>query len=287
VDPKTRAKTGEVARLNANQGRAGPPADHPRTNTSGRDSPHRPPGYKSMLLQTASGTREIPDSYLLVAIDETGHEHPDPHHPAFGLGGCAFPAGMYAEWIQDPWRRLKASYFGSPDIPLHAADLRPNDQQAEALGAFFRQGPFGRIAVLTSVGTSKPDSLPDYQLVANGVLERTARLVRHFGCNGAVLIHEESTRTDRLAATYFGGDSLVDSSGQRLPLLKFRMPKSANEPFLEVGDFVMHTAGSQVRAALAGKEWGTRKDFQAVFRTTPEELGQFFEILTAKDPPRS
>jgi hypothetical protein len=240
-----------------------------------------------LQFHTVTGTtQEFPDSYLLVAIDETGHEQPSSHHPAFGLGGCAFPIAMYTPWVRDPWRELKAAHFGGPDVPLHAVDLPPTEQQAEALGTFFRQGRFGRIGALTSVATSSEVPIPDYPLVAGFVVDRIGRLVEHFNCNGAVLVHEESARTDSLAATHFDFPWITGPGSTQLPFVKFRMPKSANEPFLEVADFIMHAAGGQVRASLAGRAWGDRKDFQAVFLTTPPELSEFREIQEIKAAPR-
>ncbi len=40
-------------------------------------------------IETEKGAVVLPESYLLVALDETGHEEMPDGHPAFGLGGCA------------------------------------------------------------------------------------------------------------------------------------------------------------------------------------------------------
>lgn len=206
----------------------------------------------------------------------------NPAHPVFGLGGCALPVGKYGQWIRTPWLDLKRAHFGSDTMKLHAAELNPGQQSAvQAIGEFFRVGQFGRIAVLTSVKTAFSEPLPDYKLVARVVLERIGRLVAHFQCDGAVLVHEEGQRTDHLAAAFFDGYSLtLNEQGQArdLPFLKFRMPKSANEPFLEVADFIIHAAGAQVRTSLKGKDWGRRLDFQSGFATADPTLAQFLEV---------
>jgi hypothetical protein len=242
-------------------------------------------------FQTADRVERIPDSFLLVGIDDTGHEHPsNPAHPVFGLGGCAVPVAKYGQWIRTPWSGLKKAHFGSESVGLHATEIDPSNLAAvQALGEFFRTGQFGRIAVLTSVDTSFSEPIPDYKLVARLVIERIARLVGHFGCDGAVLVHEEGQRTDHLAATFFDGYSLTrDHAGQprNLPFKKFRMPKSANEPFLEVADFVIQAAGGQVRTSLKGRRWGCRPDFQAVFTSVDPALVEFIDVTTVQMKPR-
>ena len=142
----------------------------------------------------------------------------------------------------------------------------------------------GRIAARLHSTILEPD-LPASQLVARQVLDRIARLVGRFGCNGVVLVLEESQRTDRLAATYFSGYDLEvrSSSGPRpLEMLRFRMPKAAAEPFLEVADFVVHAAGGQVRSHLKGLAWGARRDYRAVFGITDQTLVEFIEALSVK-----
>lgn len=240
-----------------------------------------------MQLHGERSTHSIPDSYLLVGLDETGHETPSPEgQPVFGIGGCAVPVRDYECVLRIPWQTLKMEHFGSVDTPLHAADLRnPTSAQLLALGKFFRSESFGRIAALVSTQTILEPDLPAYQLVARQVLDRIARLVGRFGCNGVVLVLEESQRTDRLAATYFSGYHLEvrSSSGPRpLEMLRFRMPKAAVEPFLEVADFVVHAAGGQVRSHLKGAAWGARRDYQAVFGITDQTLVEFIEALSVK-----
>jgi hypothetical protein len=73
----------------------------------------------ALILHTQSEEIKIPDSYLLVSLDETGHEQPDDRaHPAFGLGGCAVTVGRYEAWLKTPWLELKAKYFGGSELPM-------------------------------------------------------------------------------------------------------------------------------------------------------------------------
>ena len=47
-------------------------------------------------------------------------------------------------------------------------------------------------------------------------------------------------------------------------------------------DFIMHAAGNEVRARLAGKIPSGRKDFEVVFRSVEESLVGFIEITKAE-----
>jgi hypothetical protein len=236
--------------------------------------------------------RMIPDDYLLVGLDETGHEDLIPDvHPVFGLGGCAVPVGLYSTFVHEPWCALKESCFQGATTALHASELRdPSPAQVGGLTAFFKTQRFGRIAAVMSVETLLEPALHSYQLLARSVLERIASLVGSFGCRGVALIMEESTRGDRLAAACFSGYHLElrdTGAGVTLPFIKYRMPKSASASLLEVSDFIIHVAGSQVRSVRKGVPWDARRDFDALFRSVDPALAQFMDITEALIEPPS
>src|SRR5687768_15536740 len=87
---------------------------------------------------------------LLVYLDETGEETlSDPTRTMFGFGGCAVTEDRYFPDLATPWRSLKRQHFGSEDARLHAAATPPmTKEQMAAIGDFFRQQPFFRIAAI-------------------------------------------------------------------------------------------------------------------------------------------
>ena len=90
------------------------------------------------------------------------------------------------------------------------------------------------------------------------------------------MIFESSNRADRLIEDAFGDFSLRED-GQPVPVECYFMPKSAEDPALEVADFVMHAVGRQARRKIEGRT-GFAPDFQAVFHFMERKLTSFVEI---------
>jgi hypothetical protein len=233
-----------------------------------------------MVLQSGSGPFEVPDNFLFVGIDETGHEEFLGGHPTFGLGGCAMPARTYQSLVREPWLDLKEKHFGGSNTLLHVHELRaPRDEQITAIADFFRSNHFGRFAALVSADTERDSTVPAYQIAAQQILDFVTGLVNVFNCEGIALIIEDSQRTNRLARAYFEGYEIVRGSGEiSVPLMKFRMRRSVGEPLSEVADFIVHTAGSQTRSARKGYAWDARRDFEAVFRSIDPSLVPFIDM---------
>lgn len=245
----------------------------------------------SLRLISERQEYEIPGSYLIVGLDETGHEwFADRNCPIFGIGGCAVRASEYEYNLKVPWQKVRAEIFPGLKGPLHAAQIGQLPlEKAAILGDFFTKGKFGRLATVVSNRALLEDDLPPYRIVARKIIDQISRFVSRFKCDGVVIIIEESERTDVLAAAFFEGYDIMlsnDFEPRKIPFLKFRMPKKAAEPLLEVADFIVHVAGLQVRDVVYhGREWGQRRDFRTVF--LPEsELGdsrvEFFEIIAAR-----
>lgn len=236
-----------------------------------------------MRLTALDGACVIPDSRLVVGMDETGHHSlTDRHYPVFGLAGCAVRVENLDDRLDAPWRQMKAECFGGPTTPLHAADLRPPSQrQLEALGHFFANNHFGRLAVVLTSETAGVQRYPPYHVVAGPYMTRIASFAASFSCDGVALIAEESEEGDRLVAQAFSGRGLVAKREEKewpLPFDTYRASKRLGLPLLEVADFVAHAAGRHVAAGLRAPQGRPRKDFGAVFELEPRDLAKFMAI---------
>jgi hypothetical protein len=67
------------------------------------------------------------NDWLLVFLDETGHEAFSGNQPYYAVGGCAL-LGLHHAWIKQRWREVRRLINGSADAPLHAAELRPTPE---------------------------------------------------------------------------------------------------------------------------------------------------------------
>ena len=81
------------------------------------------------------------------------------------------------------------------------------------------------------------------------------------------IIVESSQRADAIVQACFSQLTPIDGAS-RLPVVKSLMSKSSNEPGLEVADFIVGAAGSQVQRRLRGQN-GQAADFNDVFCRLP------------------
>jgi len=213
-------------------------------------------------------TLDLRPGMLVCFIDESGDEGlSDPHHPVFGLGGCAVPAHAMAMHLDLPWRRMKARHFGGEGVPLHASALRRQTaEQMAALGSFFRRRPFLRFAALLSRDTAMASDTERLAVLAPTVMRRIGVVASTLPQRptSLALVFEASERLGAAIQRHFDGFTLSDEAGRPIPAEYCFAAKSAGLSGLEVADFVMHAAAGQVRARVEGRP-GWRRDYQAVF----------------------
>jgi uncharacterized protein DUF3800 len=237
---------------------------------------------------------EVSNSSLLVFIDETGEEFcQDPNFPLFGLGGCVVQAATYFSTVFPAWLALKRQFFAMSDSPLHAAGIdRANASGIEALGRFFREQMFSRIAVALTYKTELSEGFEPFQAAAISLLNRLVEVVRWWqGITEIALVIEQSDRGDRLARKFLQFRYWREIGGERtyLPVRGHFMPKKVGEPGLEIADFIMHAVGGRTRERLSGSR-RRRADFGSIFEDVDERLVSFAEInradltSTAPDP---
>lgn len=232
-------------------------------------------------IEHDSGHIVYPGSTLLVAIDETGHEgFAAPLHPVFGLGGCAVLLKHSDELINRPWLYMKERFFDGANVPLHAAKLHnPTKDQVEALEHFFTKFPFYRLAVMAASTFANTTEAPLIQLVCRALWERIVEIAKWSQPTDVVVVIEQSERIKREVWGYLAGYDIGHECIRITPRL-FLAQKTAMQPFMEVADFVMHPAGTQVRNRLKGR-FGIRQDFAAVFHRVDRRLSHYVEILGA------
>lgn len=239
---------------------------------------------------------EIDPDFFWVFIDETGQEHlKDKNFPVFGIGGCAVLGKYYHSELANPWYDLKDKYFDGRHTNLHACDLRnPTSRQLYALNAFFKDMMFSRFASVLSINTlidpniyiedtAQKDTI--HEIVVKNVLNRIAEVAKYHTFKKIIIIREESQRTDKLVFQHMKGMKFkIERSDFHFydsPLI-FNMAKSEREPGLEVADFIIHTAGTQVKRNMSDKKINERKDFKIIFRDVDSRLESFMEITGTK-----
>lgn len=237
----------------------------------------------SVEIKTTEGKKiSLEPSCLLVFIDETGNDVSfDEKHPVFGLGGCVVLASDYDKLVSTPWNNLKNNYFKGVDEPLHASKLNsPVSQQLEALNDFFKNNNFGRVASIVCKDTvnNVNSSNKTYETTARFLIERITK-IRIGNITSVAFFIEESSRDYKLVKQYFSKYKI--KFGIDIPNYYFLTGKSLNLPGLEVADFIIHTAGAQVRNRLIHKNERNRKDFDLIFGSVNEGLTSFGAISSA------
>jgi hypothetical protein len=218
---------------------------------------------------------KIRNDWLLLFLDETGHETFAGNHPYYAVGGCGTLGANY-EVVKAQWKELRRTVNGDPETPLHAADLDYTPENLAAVTQFFTSRDFARFAVAATNKTNFAVDLHAMAAVMGMLKQHIARLVSVLPCTTVALIFESSERGDPLVRQHFGELGLLEEE-RPLPTVHCFMPKSANEPGLEIADFVASAAGTQARFYHRGRT-DFAKDYQAVFHKFPSPFSQFFHI---------
>ncbi len=216
---------------------------------------------------------------LLVFVDDTGHETFAGNQGFYGLGGCATTRLAY-EYLKAKWYEVRTIINGDPNAPLHASELdRRKPENFAALSEFFLDRSFFRIAVTTTKDIGLPaDMHPCIPVM--GLLREEITVVASFvPCQRIWITLESSERADPVVKNCFGQLTSLNVS-RSLPIENCFMRKSSNEPGLEIADFIISAASSQVQRRLRGKS-GEAPDFKDVFCRLPPEGCRYREVARA------
>jgi hypothetical protein len=152
----------------------------------------------------------------------------------------------------------------------------PREKQA-LIGAFFERWPFMRFAAAATVNTHIPDPLALLDVVAPVLVRRILDLFKWTDAPSLVVVFESSQRTNSMIQRHFAGIK-IDEHGGDLPIEWCFMPKQANEPALEVADFIMHAVHGLAWDEVEGRNRYARRDFRAIFQRKNPRLSSFILI---------
>jgi hypothetical protein len=234
-------------------------------------SPHEPPADEEIK----------PDADdLLVFIDDTGHETFAGNQGFYGLGACVVLGAGYAH-LKAQWGAVRTKATGSPDAPLHASTIERKPENFAALSEFFLGPSFIRIAVTTTKSVGLPPDMHPCVPVMGQLRQEIATVASVLPCKRIWIIVESSQRADPIVRNCFDQLASLNTS-QPLPVERLFMPKSSNEHGLEVADFIVSAASSEVQRRMRGKP-GHAPDFNDVFCRLAAEGCRYREIARATD----
>jgi len=125
---------------------------------------------------------------------------------------------------------------------------------------------------------------PLVQLLGASVWQHIAEIAKWTQPTKCVVVIEDSERLRKELYGYIAGYEIGNDDIRIKPRV-FLAKKSAKQSFMEVADFVIQSAGAQVRNRVLGKLSlvnPVRRDFAAVFHTKDRSLAHYNELLEAR-----
>ena len=219
----------------------------------------------------------VPGDALLVFIDETGNEYlKDKEYPIFGLGGCAVICKDYNKLIREPWSIMKDRFFNGREKILHAKDLfHPTECQINTIAELFKNNIFSRVAAVLSTKTINNTEYDIYNIIARCLYNRIIDIAKWTCFKSVVIMVEDSQRCNALAKKYFPAYGFQEYNKEinkdtKMPSNYYFVKKDLVEPGAEVADFIIHTAGAQMRNRINNKI-KSRKDYKIIFEDINEK----------------
>jgi hypothetical protein len=214
---------------------------------------------------------------LLVFVDDTGHETFAGNQGFYGLGGCAVLGARYGH-LKAKWDEVRAIATGDRGAPIHASTIERTPENFAALSEFFLDRSFVRMAVTTTKQVRLPQNMHPCVPIMGQLQEEIATVASLLPCKRVWIIIERSERADPIVLSCFS--QLTLTAPQLLPVEHCLMPKRANEQGLEVADFIISAASSEVQRRQRGKS-GHAPDFNDVFCRLPAEGCRYREVIRA------
>jgi hypothetical protein len=227
-----------------------------------------PPATLTFMQPTAYEELMPEADDLLFFVDDTGHETFAGNQGYYGLGGCVVLGAGYAH-LKTKWGEVRTVINGVPETRLHASMMERRSENFAALSEFFLDPSFVRVAVTTTKEVGLPPGMHPCVPVMGQLREEIAIVASLLPCKTAWIIVESSQRADPIVQSCFAQLTSLNVS-RPVSVEHCFMPKSSNEPGLEVADFIVNAASSQIRRRLRGLS-GPAPDFKDVFCRLPVE----------------
>lgn len=223
---------------------------------------------------------------LYVFVDDTGHEKLAGDQPYYGVGGCAVMGCDYERLIAGPWSVVRLLKTGDHKKPLHAAEFGRTATQAQfdALTRFFADNRFMRVGVAGAKTTIVPEGIPLMRHVLELLKRRIVDVAQWVPRKSVTVIFEQNPRADRLVLEYFD-DVRFRVNQKEIPTNVYFLRKSANDPALEVADFIANAVGGNALQTLINRDFTPRKDFSAIFHSVDKRLISYMGIEKAEIVP--
>lgn len=204
---------------------------------------------KLTLKREGGDSFEVPQSTLLVFLDETGEESlSDKNAPFFGLGGLIIVARNYFDNVEKPWHKLKDQHFDGYAESLHASELKnPYVEQIEGLNRFFHGNDFGRFAITCTDNTLFEINAPIEDVLMATLWDRIKEVGNNYRWHGILVIYEENDRLMPAFQREFMSKIPKNQNNETIGVDYFAIKKDPVFAGLEVADFIVHTAGRQAR----------------------------------------
>lgn len=191
------------------------------------------------------------DDEVVAFIDESGDEVlKDPNNPVFVLG-CCMVRGRDLPALREGWLVVRERVLGNRDARMHMRELRLDEQQDAVIREFFDKGVFYRTSITVTDRTvfqvGPFPFLPIFQIAMGLVGQLVAALMTGQPSHGLSLVIEDN---ERLRSLYFAHLSkhrlLMD--GISMPVSWALLTKKANEPALEIADYISHSTAGFMRS---------------------------------------
>lgn len=218
---------------------------------------------------------------LLVFIDDTGNETFAGNQGFYGLGACVILEAGYQLSLKPKWGEVRRIIAGDAEAPLRASTMERKPENFAALSQFFLDPSFARIGVTTTKAIGLPATMHPSVPIMGQLRQEIAYLASVLPCKRVWVIVESSQRADQIVRECFDQLNSLDAS-HAFPVERCFMPKSSREPGLEVADFIVSSASSEIQRRMRGKD-GHTPDFNDVFCRLPKVGCRYHEIVRATD----